>query len=316
MNFQDLLYLSAQCAKEAGQIIVQISTEDDINVISKGIAGPVTRADKTVERMIVSTFNKYFPNLSIVGEEDEEPHDEYALAYSKPPASHPFKDCPLYDIDDIIAYIDPLDGTRDFVATVDDSTSDYRKNVTTLIGFTLKSTKQCVAGVVHFPFSEPNGHSVIGIVETKQVFGLQSSSMPNPNTVIYTQWAPYNTISEMDMYGSMLNIINSTMDIKQVFRAGGMGSKAVFALNAGGIYVDCGTGSKRWDSCAPEAIVRAAGGHVCDIVGDSIVYDPSLPIRNETGVVFFHPLAFEKHSALVDGRLMAVLEHVMDSWKK
>ena len=38
------------------------------------------------------------------------------------------------------------------------------------------------------------------------------------------------------------------------------------------LYVHPGRGAKKWDACAPEAVIRAAGGDLTDVVGDRIDY--------------------------------------------
>jgi 3'(2'), 5'-bisphosphate nucleotidase len=44
------------------------------------------------------------------------------------------------------------------------------------------------------------------------------------------------------------------------------------ATGAADLYVHPGRGAKKWDACAPEAIVRAAGGSFADVFGAPIDY--------------------------------------------
>jgi 3'(2'), 5'-bisphosphate nucleotidase len=47
------------------------------------------------------------------------------------------------------------------------------------------------------------------------------------------------------------------------------------------LYVHAGGGAKRWDSCAPEAILVAAGGRFTDLDGLPIDYaSPDLRLTN------------------------------------
>jgi 3'(2'), 5'-bisphosphate nucleotidase len=50
------------------------------------------------------------------------------------------------------------------------------------------------------------------------------------------------------------------------------------------VYVDTGASTKRWDACAIDALVTAAGGRVSDVTGAPIDYrGPSL--ANERGLL-------------------------------
>jgi hypothetical protein len=44
-------------------------------------------------------------------------------------------------------------------------------------------------------------------------------------------------------------------------------------------------GTKKWDSCAPDAILRAAGGLLTDGLGAEISYDPAESPHNRHGIV-------------------------------
>ena len=50
-------------------------------------------------------------------------------------------------------------------------------------------------------------------------------------------------------------------------------------------YVYASKGTKRWDTCAPEAILLAAGGAVTDILGNEIQYDYNIDYMNYTGLL-------------------------------
>ena len=57
-------------------------------------------------------------------------------------------------------------------------------------------------------------------------------------------------------------------------RMGGSGAKVVRLLeNSAQVYVHLGPGTKKWDSCAPEAVLREAGGLLTDVDGRPLHYD-------------------------------------------
>lgn len=50
-------------------------------------------------------------------------------------------------------------------------------------------------------------------------------------------------------------------------------------------YVFASSGSKRWDTCAPEAILRELGGELTDIHGNKYEYNTETPPVNTRGVL-------------------------------
>ena len=50
-------------------------------------------------------------------------------------------------------------------------------------------------------------------------------------------------------------------------------------------YVFASPGCKKWDTCAPEAVLHAAGGRLTDMHGTPYEYGPSVQRRNAGGVL-------------------------------
>ena len=50
-------------------------------------------------------------------------------------------------------------------------------------------------------------------------------------------------------------------------------------------YVFASPGCKKWDTCAPEAVLHAAGGKLTDIHGNFYPYGPNVQRRNLGGVL-------------------------------
>ncbi|MBC7173913.1 MAG: 3'(2'),5'-bisphosphate nucleotidase CysQ, partial [Polyangiaceae bacterium] len=59
------------------------------------------------------------------------------------------------------------------------------------------------------------------------------------------------------------------------------------------LYVSLSDHSRAWDSCGPEAIVRAAGGRFVDLAGRPLVYDPS-SLRNLNGLMASNAACFDR----------------------
>jgi 3'-phosphoadenosine 5'-phosphosulfate (PAPS) 3'-phosphatase len=68
-------------------------------------------------------------------------------------------------------------------------------------------------------------------------------------------------------------------------------------------YVYPAPGTNRWDTCAPEALLRLRGGVLTDMRGQRLVYDPKSSVtRNESLVAALDP---DRH-----GRIIASLNGV------
>jgi len=93
-----------------------------------------------------------------------------------------------------------------------------------------------------------------------------------------------------------------------IFR-GGCGYKIIVLLDGkADCYLYPSRGTKRWDSCAPEAIVRALGGECTDILNERYDYSNISPdeYENVLGLV----AAFEDHSFYIKNLSNEIIGHV------
>lgn len=71
-------------------------------------------------------------------------------------------------------------------------------------------------------------------------------------------------------------IVNKALDAlnpDEIIRVGGAGHKVMMLLEGKAhAYVFASKGCKRWDTCAPEGILRALGGIITDIHGRDYDY--------------------------------------------
>ena len=58
------------------------------------------------------------------------------------------------------------------------------------------------------------------------------------------------------------------------------------------VYVHASRGCSLWDTCAPEAVLKAGGGMLTDALGNSITYLPTNETSVKTGVL----ATMENHS--------------------
>jgi len=51
------------------------------------------------------------------------------------------------------------------------------------------------------------------------------------------------------------------------------------------IYLFASAGTKKWDTCAPEAIIRSMGGSMTDVHGNNFTYFKNSELANKDGVL-------------------------------
>ena len=138
--------------------------------------------------------------------------------------------------------------------------SGFYEDVTVLVGIAVNG--EPVAGVVHQPFygsslgwpEDKLGRTVWGMlglgVRGHTPSPSSSASCGNPRLVV-----------TRSHYSKMVQRVTEVLNPSSVVRAGGAGNKMLLVLEgAADAYVYPSTGTKKWDTCAGDAIIRAAGG--------------------------------------------------------
>lgn len=113
-----------------------------------------------------------------------------------------------------------------------------------------------------------NGAGVHGIIPTKAADGefIVATTRSHGNKVI----------------NSAVESVNPT----NVLRVGGAGHKVLLVIEGKAhAYVFASGGCKKWDTCAPEAVLHAAGGRLTDILGKDLMYHKEVDYVNRTGVL-------------------------------
>lgn len=266
-------------ASRAGAEVRRITKTGQLGVVDKGKQDFQTEADRTAQRMIVASLANKFPKCVIVGEEDlaedkqadadliVNSFDEEVLKLKLP---NEYKDVKE---EDITIWVDPLDGTSEFV-------KGLLEHVTVLIGISIKGNS--VAGIIHQPFY---GHSIASNSNQKEeantnsdsigrtmwglvglgCFGVTSKSLPDDQLIVTTTASHGNK-----------NIEDTLAALKpdKILKVGGAGHKVLLVIEGKAhSYVFASNGCKRWDTSAPEAVLKSLGGHLTDVFGNKIDYE-------------------------------------------
>ncbi len=236
-------------ARAAGDILLEVYA-GDFDVEMKGASDPVTDADKRANAFLVEALAKAFPADGIVAEE--------TLDQS---AAGNFERC---------WYVDPLDGTREFI----------KKNGEFSVMLGLAVGTEARLGVVYQPVGDRLYAGAVGHGAFTEVAG----GARRPLTRDAGPEADLRMVVSRSHSSARIDRVRETLPVTATRRSGSVGLKlGLIAANEADIYVHFSDRTCVWDCCGPEAILRAAGGVVTDIRGDAFQYDGR--IQNTYGIL-------------------------------
>lgn len=276
IHIPSLFSACIQLAAHSGKIIRAIQATGDLQVIDKGCDDPCTLADRSSEQVIVSTLSYYFPDLCVIGEENMQASPEHRLEL--PTSSIPLDLLPesLHHLpaDKLVVWVDPLDGTKSYTL------GDY-KYVTTLIGVAYES--QPIFGVIHQVFAENHpvywGGPGIGVYRTNdpgQVGELYDSPQATDYSFTITRSHYTECIAQFIQF----------LQPERTLSECGAGFKALSVLaGTAAVYLYPSAGCCKWDTCAAQALIEAAGGSLTDMFGQKYSYGKEVETQNKNGLV-------------------------------
>jgi 3'(2'), 5'-bisphosphate nucleotidase len=173
-------------------------------------------------------------------------------------------------------FVDPLDGTKEFV----DNVPQY----CVMIGLAIDG-RACVGAVVI-----PTTGTVLSASPEEGAFVDDAPLRYEPRSRL-------RIVTSRSHRSKRMNRIFGLLPNAEEVRCGSVGVKvAKVLLDEADAYVHPGKGPKLWDLCAPEAIVRAAGGTFTDANGDEVDYMRG-PVLHGMGMIVARP---ETHAMLVE----------------
>ncbi|KRX22092.1 3'(2'),5'-bisphosphate nucleotidase 1, partial [Trichinella nelsoni] len=301
-------------AENAGRLIRRTRGQD-MDILEKGYRDLQTKADRFSEISIVSSLRmKFETNLKIIAEEgltvdSDVPasfiesgvcndvlalEDELDAQLKKASINEAIILLYLFFAhpeNQFTVWIDPLDGTYEFA-------HGLLSHATIMIGISLSAKP--VAGVIHQPFvSDLDTHDDVGrtvwaVKSVDRIFGdLQVKPPPNDKRIVVTTRSHGNPNLE-----NILEILQPT----EVVRVGGAGHKVLMLIEGEAhAYVFPGSGTKKWDTCAAECILSAAGGRMTDLCGNEIDYSNDANVNNLQGILATAPtlLLYIRHNQCI-----------------
>jgi 3'(2'), 5'-bisphosphate nucleotidase len=234
-------------AREASARVAELYAEHVAGAIAvemKRPGDPVTVADKEANQLICAALAARFPGAGVVAEESAPTPTELAAL----------------GVLDRVFFVDPLDGTREFV--------DRVPEFAVMIG--LAEGGRATAGVVATPH---DGRIAAGRVGAG-AFVIAPDGARTPLQVTgEATFANARMVVSRSHRPALIAPLCKRLGISGLVPCGSVGVKVLrLAEGAADLYVHGGPGLKLWDTCAPEAILAAAGGRVTNLDGARLDY--------------------------------------------
>jgi 3'(2'), 5'-bisphosphate nucleotidase len=230
--------LSALVAR-ASAAILRVS---DASARQKADGSPVTEADEVAEAIILEGLERLLPGVPVVSEERAGREGTPALA------GH-------------FVLVDPLDGTREFVAGRDEYT----------VNIGLIANGRPIAGLVSAPARGQLWRGIVG--GGAERLSMQGQTLSDAQAIHARRWPENGAVALVSR--SHLDAATTALLARlPLTDAQSCGSSLKFCRIADGtadIYPRLGPTSE-WDIAAGHAIVLAAGGHVTAPDGSELIY--------------------------------------------
>ncbi|MBU8895064.1 3'(2'),5'-bisphosphate nucleotidase CysQ [Corallococcus sp. H22C18031201] len=260
------LEVARRIARQAGEILQQVYATDFSVQAKEGGAGPVTVADERANAFIVGELRKAFPGDGVVAEESEDASDAKRF--------------------DRCWYVDPLDGTQEFV----------KRNGEFAIHIGLAVAGKAAVGVVYRPVGDTLFAGVVGqqgfVEDAGGRRALRVSDVAEPSEM--------RLVVSRSHRSALTDQIVQRLGITREKESGSVGLKCGLLAEAhADLYIHVSGKSYRWDNCAPEAVLRSAGGILTDLGGVAYRYDGS-ELQNHRGLLACNAAAFPRVQPVVE----------------
>lgn len=250
---------AAKLAREAATIVNTFYVGSS-EVRYKSENEPVTEADRSANQHIVTQIQAAFPDDGILSEES--------------------KDNLIRLERERVWIIDPLDGTKEFIAR--------NGEFSIMIGLAVGG--KAVMGVIMQP--DP-GLLYIGAVnhgaylyEADETIPLGVSDKPEINRMIM--------VSSRSHRQQIVDRVRKDLHITSERVSGSVGLKVgLISRQLADLYIHPSPGCKEWDICAPAALLEAAGGTITDCWGEPITFNKR-DVRAHNGLMASNGQSHEK----------------------
>jgi 3'(2'), 5'-bisphosphate nucleotidase len=241
LNLLVLLPSVEAIARQAGALILQVYASD-FAVSHKADASPVTLADEQAEALIVPALQSLLPAVPVVAEEAASRGEALVAG-------------------DCFWLVDPLDGTREFVS----------RNGEFTVNIALVEGGVPVLGVIFVPVTNTLYAGVLGQgawcvkAGARQAMSCRKTPAQGPTL------ACSRSHGDEAAMAAWLKVKLQSQPVAARITAGSSLKFGLIASGQADLYPRFGR-TMEWDTAAGHAMVLAAGGQVCDLMGEPLRY--------------------------------------------
>ncbi len=264
VDLTEEIEFASKLAREAATIVNTFYVGSS-EVRYKSENEPVTEADRSANQHIVSRIQATYPNDGILSEESKDNLNRLERERTW--------------------IIDPLDGTKEFIAR--------NGEFSIMIGLAIQG--KAVMGVIMQP--DP-GLLYVGAVNHGAFLHEEGESIP-------LSVSDKTNIDRMIMVSSrshrqqIVDKVRKDLHITSERVSGSVGLKVgLISRQLADLYIHPSPGCKEWDICAPAALLEAAGGQITDCWGEPITFNKR-DVRAHNGLMATNGHAHEQVVATV-----------------
>ena len=252
MNYERELQVAIEAVNAVRDVILDVYNSPDLGVEIKEDNSPVTKADKAADIIIRQILSNAFPNYALLTEESLD--DKTRLE------------------NDYVWIVDPVDGTKDFVA----------KNGEFAVNIGLSYKHEAVLGVILAPVTG----EIYFAVKNEGSFYLRSKDAKPVKIHVNNKTENLTTlVSRFHTNETEQNMIKKHSDkIKHQTTIGATLKGCIIARGLAEMSYRFSSNTKEWDTCAMQVIVEQAGGYILKFDGTPIRYNRE-DVYNHDGYV-------------------------------
>lgn len=242
-------------AHAAGGEIMDVYSRD-FAVQEKADRSPLTQADLRSQQKIIAGLERLTPGISILAEESA------AVAYTE---RRHWQEYWL---------VDPLDGTREFVA----------RNPEFTVNIALIREHRPVLGIVHAPAHDLDYYGCEGDGAYRRASGKDATRI-HASVPAAT---PLRVVGSKSHRGDSLDRLLPRLGAHELKPIGSSLKFCLVAEGSADFYPRLGP-TMEWDTAAAHAVLECAGGHVIDLEGRALRYNTREDLTNPHFLAFADP---------------------------
>lgn len=266
-EFEHELRIGVELARRAGEAALAFYGKPLRVEHKEEFDEPVTQADRTVNELIVRALRAEFPEDGILAEESVDTGRRIGRAR--------------------VWMIDPIDGTKGFIA----GTGDFCVQ----IGLAVEG--RAALGILYAPATDvlywaARGHGAWGVRPTSEAD--ESVKAERLSVTSETELSRMRLAESRSHRGPRMESVVKALGVRAEVRSHSVGIKVGLLIEKqADLYIHLSPKTKQWDTCAPEAVLAEAGGHMTDVFGGPMLYNTP-DVLNRNGLVASNGAAHEE----------------------